>query len=309
MSDLRRSLDEYLTLRRNLGYTLDDVGRALTGFVAFAEQIGAHTITTDLAVAWAKLPSTASPIWMAHRLSMVRGFARYLQTVDPATEVPPADLLPSQHYRPPTPYLYSDADITALMAAARALSPPLRAVTFETLIGLLAVTGLRIGEAMRLDRDDVDWANGLLTVRHSKFGRSREVLCHRTTMEALRSYHLRRDQLCTRPTSPSFFVSTRGNRLIHGTVYPTFHQLLRRAGPQQRSATRRPRVHDFRHSLAVNTLLAWYRDGGDVAARMPLLSTYLGHVNPSATYWYLSAAPELMALAAQRLELPFGQRS
>jgi integrase/recombinase XerD len=308
MSDLRRSLDEYLTLRRALGYRLQDSARVLTGFVAYANQIGARTVTTDLAVTWARLPSTGSPIWWAHRLSMVRGFARYLQTIDLATEIPPTDLLPSHNYRPPMPYLYSDTAITALMAAARALAPPLRAVTFETLIGLLAVTGLRVGEAMRLDRDDVDWTNGLLTVHDSKFGRSREVLCHRSTLETLRIYSVRREQLCPRPTSPSFFVSTRGTRLLHGTIYPTFHQLVRQVGLEQRSSSRRPRVHDFRHTFAVKTLLRWYRDGGDVEARLPLLSTYLGHVNPAATYWYLSAAPELMALATERLELALGER-
>jgi integrase/recombinase XerD len=302
MSDLRRSLDDYLTLRRSLGYRLETVGRVLDGFVTFAEAAGAHTVTTELAVSWAKLPAAATPIWLAHRLSMVRGFARYLHTVDPATEIPPADLLPAGHYRPPTPYLYSDADIAALMAAARTLTPPLRAATFETLIGLLAVTGMRIGEAMRLDRDDIDWTSRLLTVHSSKFDRSRVVLCHDSTIQALRAYDRRRDQLCRHPTSPSFFVSTRGTRLVHATIYPAFRKLLQQAGLGQRFSSRRPRVHDFRHAFAVKTLLRWYRDGGDVEARMPLLSTYLGHVNPGSTYWYVSAAPELMALAAQRLE-------
>jgi integrase/recombinase XerD len=302
MSDLRQRLDEYLAVRRSLGFRLDDVGRALGNFVGFADRSGAATVTTELAVTWATLPVNASPIWLAHRLSMVRGFARYLQTVDPATHVPPADLLPAGNYRPPTPYLYSDADITALMAAARTLTPPLRAATFETLIGLLAVTGLRIGEAMRLDRDDVDWTNGLLTVRDSKFGRSRQVLCHHSTIAALRTYTVRRDRLCPRPASASLFISTRGTRLIHHTVYPTFHRLVRQVGLGP-AAARQPRVHDLRHSFAVRTLLRWYRDGSDVQARLPLLSTYLGHVKPAATYWYLSAAPQLMALAADRLEL------
>jgi integrase len=219
---------------------------------------------------------------------MVRGFARYLQTVDPATEVPPTDLLPAGNYQPPTPYLYSDADITALMAAARALTPPLRAATFETFIGLLAVTGLRIGEAMRLDRGDVDWANRLLTVRNSKFGRSREVLCHDSTIAALRTYTARRDQLCPHPTSATLFVSSQGTRLTHHSVYPTFHKLVRQVGLRPQPPSRRVRVHDLRHSFAVRTLLRWYSDGGDVQARMPLLSTYMGHVKPTTTYWYYS---------------------
>jgi integrase len=307
MSDLRRYLDEYLTVRRALGFKLTDVGRLLANFVAFADKAGARTVTADLAVAWATLPSNGKPIWLAHRLSMVRGFARYLTTIDPATEIPSADLLPHSHYRPPAPYLYSDEDIAALMAAARTLAPALRSATFEALIGLLAATGLRLGEAMRLDKNDFDWPNGLLVVRSSKFGRSREILCHTSTVEALRTYSARRDQLCPHPASGSFFISTRGWRLTYHNVYPTFHRLLREVG-LERQPQRRPRVHDLRHRFAVNTLLRWYRDGDDVQLRMPLLSTYLGHVNPANTYWYLSAAPELMALAARRLESAEGER-
>jgi integrase/recombinase XerD len=306
MSGLRQSLDDYLTVRRSLGYKLVDTGRVLRSFVAFADQSGAGSITSDLAVRWATQPVKTSSIWLVHRLSIVRGFASYLQTIDAATEIPPAGLLSAAGYRPAPPYLYSDADIAALMAAARQLPSPLRAVTFETLIGLLAVTGIRIGEAMRLDRDDVDCTAGLLRVRSSKFGRSREVLCHDSTIEALRAYSGQRDQLCPPPRSPSFFVTSCGSRLIHSTVYPTFHTLVDQVGLQQESTPRRPRIHDLRHAFAVRTLLGWYRDGGDVQARLPLLSTYLGHINPASTYWYLSAAPELMALAAQRLELAAG---
>jgi integrase len=159
---------------------------------------------------------------------------------------------------------------------------------------------------MRLDRDDVDCTAGLLRVRSSKFGRSREVLCHDSTIEALRAYSGQRDQLCPHPRSPSFFVTSRGSRLIHNTVYPTFHALVDQVGLHQESTSRRPRIHDLRHAFAVRTLLGWYHDGGDVQARLPLLSTYLGHINPASTYWYLSAVPELMALAAQRLELAAG---
>jgi len=196
-----------------------------------------------------------------------------------------------------------------LMAAARQLTPPLRSATFETLIGLLAVTGLRIGEAMRLDRADLDPVERLLTVRDSKYGKSREVLLHQSTVEALRSYGERRDRLCPRPQAPSFFLSTRGTRLIHSTIYPTFRTLVGQAGLAQRSSSRRPRVHDLRHSFAVKTLLGWCRDGGDVSVRTPLLSTFIGHFDPAATYWYLSAAPELLPLAAKRLESAAGERS
>jgi len=307
MNGLRQSLDDYLTVRRSLGYKLEDAARVLRSFVAFADQAGAGSITSELAVRWATQPVNRSSIWLVHRLSIVRGFASYLQTIDAATEIPPAELLSAAGYRPAPPYLYSEADIAALMAAARQLPSPLRAVTFETLIGLLAVTGIRIGEAMRLDRDDVDCTAGLLRVRSSKFGRSREVLCHDSTIEALRAYSGQRDQLCPHPIrSASFFVNSRGGRLIHSRVYPTFHALVDQVGLQQESTSRRPRIHDLRHAFAVRTLLRWYRDGGDVQARLPLLSTYLGHINPASTYWYLSAVPELMALAAQRLELAAG---
>ena len=302
MSALRQSLDDYLALRRSVGYKLESVARMLSSFVAFAERAGAGTITTELALSWATQPQQASPIWRAHRLSAVRGFARYLHALDPATEIPPADLLAAPGYQPAPPYLYSDADIAALLAAARRLSPPLQAGTFETLLGLLAVTGLRIGEAMRLDRDDIDWDEKVLVVRSSKFGRSREVACHDSTIEALRTYSARRDQLCPRPASASFFVSQRGRRLAHHSIYATFHQLAGEARLPQRPGGRPQRVHGLRHSFAVGTLLRWYRDGGDVQARLPLLSTYLGHVRPSSTYWYLTACPELLALAAERLE-------
>lgn len=302
MSALRQSMGDYLTLRRSAGYKLESAGRILASFVAFAERAGADTITTELALSWAAQPQQASPIWLAHRLSAVRGFARYLHALDPATQIPPADLLAAPGYQPAPPYLYSDADIAALLAAARRLTSPLQAATFETLLGLLAVTGLRIGEAMRLDRYDINWDDKALVVRSSKFGRSREVVCHDSTLEALRAYSARRDQLCPRPASASFFVSQRGRRLTHHSIYAVFHQLASQAGLPQRPGGRPPHVHGLRHSFAAGTLLRWYRDGGDVQARLPLLSAYLGHIRPSSTYWYLTASPELLALAAGRLE-------
>ena len=301
MTGLAESLEDYLALRRGLGYKLDSVAGMLRGFVEFAESAGATTVTTELALGWACQPTNASPIWLTHRLSAVRGFASYLYAINPATEIPPADLLSAPGYRPAPPYLFSDADIAALLGSARRLSPPLRAATFETLIGLLAVTGMRIGEAIRLDRDDIDWTEGLLIVRSSKFGRTRELVCHPTTLDALKAYHSRRDELCARPASPSFFVSALGRRLAHHSVYPSFRQLLVATGLERASHGRAPRVHDLRHAFAVRTLIRWHRDGGDVQARLPLLSTYMGHIQPASTFWYLSASPELMALAARRL--------
>lgn len=304
MSTLRRHLGDYLALRRALGFKLERSGALLAQFVAFAEDTGVDVVTVEAALAWARLPKGATPVWVAARLAVVRRFARHLAVVDPANEVPPDDLLAVRVTRP-TPYLYSPDEIAALMEAARQLANPLKAATFETLVGLLTCTGLRAGEAMRLDRGDVDADRALLAVHDSKFGKSRQLVLHDTTVAALGRYGRRRDELCPSPRTPALLLSSTGARLCHAVLQPTFVDLLRRSGVGQ-SAPRRPRVHDLRHSFTVATLLGWYRDGGDVAARMPALSTYLGHVNPSSTYWYLSASPELLALAADRLEAVFG---
>lgn len=308
MSDLDTHVQEYLAVRRALGFKLVGEGQLLAEFVAHADAAGERTITTRLALEWARIPRGGSSNYLSRRLRAVRGFARYLHARDPACEVPPLERLPASKYRP-TPYLYRDREILALLAAARRLRPPLRAATFETLIGLLACTGLRIGEAIHLDRDDVDLDDQVLIVRDSKFGKSREVLLHESTARALATYAERRDRLCPHPKARSFFITTRGTRLCHPTIYQPFRALLTQAGVEHPSPSRRVRIHDLRHSFAVKTLLGFYRDGGDVAARMPLLSTYLGHVDPAATYWYLSAAPELLALAADRLEHASGGRS
>lgn len=307
MSALRRSAEQYLAMRRALGYKLHGEGRLLGHFVSYLEQQGASRITTELALAWAKQPAHADPSWWAKRLSVVRVFARHLATLDPDTDVPPTDLLPLR-YRRARPYLYSRADIGKLIGAAGTLVPELRAATYATLVGLLAVTGLRVGEAMALDRDDVDLAGGLLAVRCSKFKKSREVALHHSSVAALRDYAARRDELCPDTKGPSFFVSMAGTRLNHHNTSTTFARLVATASLEPRSPSCRPRLHDLRHSFAVSTLLDWHRSGADVQARLPLLSTYLGHVNPATTYWYLEAAPELLAVAAERLEHALGQR-
>jgi len=231
----------------------------------------------------------------------VRGFAKHLALVDMDTQVPPADLLPDHGHRA-SPYLYSDDEVVRLMAAASRLRSPLRQATFATLVGLLWVTGMRIGEALRLDRDDIDLTHGVLVVRDAKFGKSRELPLHHSTVAALRAYAKRRDQLCPKASSPAFFISLAGTRLRYDNFHLAFGGLVRDAGLTRRSATCRPRPHDLRHSFAVSTLIDWYRQGGDVQPRLALLSTYLGHVHPAHTYWYLSAAPELLGLAAARLE-------
>jgi len=235
----------------------------------------------------------------------VRGFASHLHTIDPATEVPPADLLPWQRCRA-TPYLYSDDEVAALVTAATSLQTPYRVLTYQTLIGLLAVTGMRVGEALALDRDDIDMTHGVLTVRLTKFGKSRELPVLASTVEALGRYLGHRDRPRAAASIAAAFISTSGTRLVYANVLWTFQRLLRRAGITRRSAACRPRLHDLRHRFAVQTMLDAYRQDENAEARIAILSTYLGHVNPKATYWYLSAAPELMQLAADRLERHLG---
>lgn len=303
MTDFAGHVADYLRIRRALGFKLDFPGQVLPQFAAYLDDAGASTLTVGLAIAWAGLPQGVKPISLAHRLGAVRGFARYLRTIDPATEVPPSGIWPSTAPRP-TPYLWSDADISALLDAAHKLRPPLRALTHETLFGLLAASGLRVGEALRLDRSDVDLGRGVLSIRDSKFGRSRLVPLHPTTTEALKDYRTGRDRLSPNPNTATFFVTSVGTRLRYGGVRTVFNQLSTAIGLRTESV--RPRMHDLRHSLAVRTLIGWHRTGADIEACMPVLSNYLGHVDPRGTFWYLSAAPELMELAAARLDGRFG---
>jgi integrase/recombinase XerD len=298
VSELRRYLADYLRLRRALGFKLEFPGYVLPSLIGYLEEAGAATITAELAVSWAGLPRGVLPITWAHRLGAARGFARYLKTIDPATEIPPAGVWPSVTPRP-QPYIWAEADIRLLLTAARTLRPPLRAATYETLFGLVAATGMRLGEALGLDRADADLDGGVLTIRDGKFGRSRLVPLHPTVTSALASYAARRDRLCPSPAATRFFVSTAGTPLRTSSVDSAFAQLTTALG--LRTPDRRPRVHDLRHSFASRQLLDWHRAGDDVNARMPLLSAYLGHVSPAGTYWYLTAVPELMELAAARL--------
>lgn len=300
MNDLQRRVEEYLAIRRALGYKLAGYDTVLREFTAWIATSGAPVVTADLALAWAQSRST-SPTRERQRLTIIRRFAEYLSTIDARVEVPSPDLLPAS-YRRRAPYIYSPSEVVELMAAAGSLTPPLRAATYQTLIGLLACTGLRFGEAAGLDRDAVDTARALLLVRCGKNGRSRHVPIHASTAEALSAYAARRDQLCPRPATTSFFVSTRGGRLPDSSVQYVFAKLRRMTGLDQCGHGRVPRLHDLRHGFIVHTMLAWHRDGVDVQARLPLLSTYVGHVDPKATYWYQQAVPELLALAARRLE-------
>lgn len=298
MSVLASDLADYLALRRALGYKLVDDGVQLARFVAYLDATDTATVTVAAALEWATVTTSAGN--GAKRLSMVRGFARYLQAVDPAHQVPPVGLLPNRTTRA-VPHLYSYAETTALMKAARALEPPIWAATVETVIGLLWVTGMRVGETLRLNVADID-NDGVATVWLSKFNKSRHIPLTASTVAALAAYaRLRRDLLPAAAEMTAVFVSPGGQRLSYPAFLKAFVSLLDTTelstGPG-----RRPRIHDFRHSFAVRTILGWYRADVDVQALLPRLSTYLGHVAPSSTYWYLSAAPELMAVAAERLD-------
>jgi len=303
VSALRAAAGEYLAMRRTLGFKLETQGRHLMSFVRFCEERGADRVTADLAVEWATRTSRGSgdEVYQARRLDVARIFARHLQALDPATEVPPGDVLSRRQGRIP-PYLYSPREIAALMNAAGDLAPPIRAATWRTLIGLLAVTGMRQSEACRLERDDVDLEAGTLVIRDSKFGKSRQVFLHLTAVAALRAYERARDRMFPGPAAGTFLVNSRGRPLDGPNLPKTFATLVTAAGIQTPPGQRAPRLHDLRHTFTVATMLDWYRDGGNVQARLPLLSTWLGHVDPKSTYWYLQAIPGLLALAAARLE-------
>jgi integrase len=306
MSALAGHAEEYLRLRRSLGHELADAVRLLPRFVAHLESVGASTITTEVALSWVQRPDAdpASSVWH-RRMTVVRGFARHMSGIDPNTEVPPLGLVTFRpRWRPP--FIYSADDVGALMAEVPQLIPtPLRAATFQSMIGLLAVTGMRVGETIRLERSDVDWVEGVVVVKASKFNKSRELPLDPTTVDALASYAEIRDRYVKNPTSSTFFISKKGTPVIYTDFGTKFRDLLTASGVGADSPVR-PRIHDLRHSFAVHTLVRWYRAGEDVGALLPRLSTYMGHLAPGYTYWYLSAAPELLALAAGRLE-PTGE--
>lgn len=296
-SALRRELANYLTMRRALGYRLVRPEKLLIQFCDFLQFRGEELITIASAICWAGLTEGGSN-WRAYRLSAVRGFARYLHGFDPAHQVPPPDLVPHKPQRA-VPYLYSQTEITALMNATKVLGTKLRRATFFTLIGLLAVTGMRVGEAIGLNRADVDLGAGRITIRYGKFAKTRELALHSSTVEAMRAYLRCRDRLVPRAQTTSFFVSMAGTRLLYCNVHVAWKQIRDAAGLNTAIV---PRIHDLRHAFSVRAMLEAYADGQDGQMRLTLLSTWLGHVDPKSTYWYLTASPELMAAAAGRLE-------
>jgi integrase len=311
MTTLRKAVNEYLTMRRNLGFQLHDAGVGLLRFVTFMEKHRASYITQQLALKWAQQPSTVQPAEWARRLSYVRTFARYRSATDPRTEIPAEGLLPFRPKRA-RPYLYTDDEINALLRAALNLPPrwTLRPWTYHCLFGLLNVSGMRIGEARNLKLPDVDLKAAVLTIRGTKFGKSRLVPLHDSSRDMLSDYITRRERFFRRrqPISSYLFVSSRGNRLDIGDIHRTFYLLSRQIGLRGLTDSRGPRLHDMRHRFAVNTLLQWYRSGEDVERRLPILSTYLGHVHVADTFWYLSAWPELMREAMIRLERRWEKR-
>jgi integrase/recombinase XerD len=307
MNTLRQAVGEYLALRRGLGFKLREAGKGLLEFVRFLEQHKATYITPALALAWAQQPSTAQPAYWARRLSFVRGFARYRSATDPRTQIPPPGLLPFRAKRA-RPYLYSEQEICSLLQAALQMPSryergQLRPWVYYCLFGLLSVAGLRLGEARNLELQDVDLKAAVLTIRGTKFGKTRLVPLHASTCAVLADYLARRQRhWAGRAVSAYVFVSSRGNRLDAAEIHRTFYALSRQIGLRGPADRRGPRLHDLRHRFATHTLVQWYRCGQDPEKRLPLLSTYLGHVHVADTQWYLEGCPELMREAMQRLQ-------
>ncbi len=307
MNRLEQDLKDYLNIRRSLGFRLRVPGSLLRSFIAFLQTAGASHITTELALRWATQPSKAEPSTWAWRLGMVRRFATWISAAEPCTEIPSPGLLPHR-YRRKTPHIYGDAEIEKLLRRTQRLSSckGLRACTFTTLFGLLVATGLRVNEALGLDQPDVDLDHATLFIRRTKFGKSRYVPVHSTTVKALKQYARTRDRLFPAPLTPAFFVSERGGRILDATARYTFAKVSQQVGlrPSAKGHGRGPRLHDMRHRFAVRTLVRWYRAGIDVERELPKLATYLGHVHVNDTYWYLEAVPELLKLATERLMEP-----
>lgn len=306
MTALHDALAKYVALRRALGTQLREPAVSLEHFVDLLDREGAEFITTEIALRWARQPTAAQPATWARRLSLVRGFAAWLSLFDPRTEVPPRRVLEAR-YRRKKPHIFTDQEIEQLMAAASRLHSPtgLRALTYATLIGLLAATGLRPGEALALNVSDVDLPHGILAIRQTKFGKSRLVPIEDSTRAALVLYAQQRDELCPRCHTEAFLVAEQGRRLQDCTARRTFAKLSVTVGLRKPVAGRRigrgPRLQDFRHTFTTRKLLEWYRAGSDVGREIPKLATYLGHVEVGLTYWYIEAVPELLQLACERL--------
>lgn len=309
MSALHKSLDDYLKTRRALGFKLESTEWCLRGFVDFLEAERAKHITTELALRWARRPANGEPFTWAQRLSRIRLFAAWYCARDPRTEVPAEGLLSASVRRKP-PFIFSVEQIASIVREAEKLPSRrgMRACTFSTMFGLLAVAGLRISEALALDRADVDLRGCQLTVRDTKFGKTRLVPLSESTIEALRRYAKRRDRACPAAMTPAFFLSESGRRVTEWATRYNFAKVSQATGLRAPAKGYRhgrgPRVHDLRHSFAARTMVVWYRAGVDVERELPKLSAYLGHAHVNDTYWYLEAVPELLQLATERVTGP-----
>lgn len=309
MSGLRKSLDDYLKLRRALGFKLAGTEWCLRRFLDFLAAEGATRITTELALRWARRPPDGDPFTWAQRLSRIRLFAAWYRARDPRTEVPAEGLLAASVRRKP-PFIFSERQIADLVREAEKLPSRrgMRACTFSTMFGLLAVAGLRISEAVALDRTDVDLCEHQLTVRNTKFGKTRLVPLSKSTIRALSRYAAQRDRTFPGAATPAFFVSERGRRVTDWATRYNFSQVSRAVGlrgpVEGYRHGRGPRVHDLRHSFAARTMVGWYRAGLDVERELPKLSAYLGHAHVNDTYWYIEAVPELLQLATERVTGP-----
>ena len=303
MKSLTRAVEDYLALRRSLGFKLREYGMCLDEFVSFLKQNRSPRITNKLALEYATQRQHEKPVCWSRRLIIIRGFARYCLGTDPKTEIPPIGLLRFRSQRA-RPYIYSQDEIRRLLdAALKIKSPhPLQPHTYHCLFGLLAVTGLRLVEAVNLQPLEVDWSAGVLTIRGAKFGKTRLVPLHPSTVAVLRNYAKRRDQIFAGRPLPTFLVTSHGTKLEKPNLSRIFRDLSRQIGLRKPGVRKGPRLHDFRHRFAILTLLGWYRRDESVNQRMPVLSTFLGHANVSDTYWYLGSTPELIAAASQRIE-------
>lgn len=297
-------VQRYLAHRRKAGFQLLIEGQQLERFASFAEQCSHQgPLTRDLAVRWATASRGNRALTAARRIEVLRGFARFCRQFEPATDVPPLRLFGPGHRRL-TPHIYTDIEIGQLLDATATLHPlgGLRGACCRAVFGLIAASGLRLSEAIGLERPDVDLERGLLLIRRGKFGKSRWVPLHASTTEALRHYAERRDRECGRARSSAFFLGERGRPAQVDSVEYAFRLLRQRLKWHARGDHRFPRIHDLRHTFVCRTLQRWYAEGIDIDSRILALSTYIGHAKVSDTYWYVTAAPELMAVAAERFE-------
>ena len=300
----------YLSERRRLGFALRSPGYSVTSFARYVDALNLQEpLTVEIMADWARQDKDNSdkPATWARRLKNLRSFIRYLQQFEPRTEIPD-DSAKGRIGQRLAPHIYSEQEIIDLLAAARRLgpSPGLRGVTYETLFGLIASTGLRVSEAVHLLDTDVDLKSGMLTIRQTKFAKSRYVPLHPSTLEALKRYRLLRNLHIEVSDETPFFVGTRGRRLGHGLslrqVCRVFISLRDQLGWINRGAHSGPRIHDLRHTFVVRRVMLWHAQGVDVDPQMLALSTYVGHAMVTNTYWYLTGVPELMAVAAVKFE-------